>query len=1043
MERNDQFLSEERVAAYVRGQLSPTEQAEVEAAIDRQPEWLEVVAVLARDGGEARVASLAESSQGGSSLHSSLDASLVERLEREHCARLHPGTRLGRYEIEGPLGRGGMGIVYAAYDPELDRRVALKLLRGRDAAGQARLLREARALARLNDRRVITIYDVGTFENRVFLTMELLEGETLQRWRSSTTRGWREVLSVFIDAGRGLAAAHVAGLVHRDFKPANVMLTGDGRVVVLDFGLAHTEGEVSSIHEPEALRSSASADDRSVRTPQIVGTPAYMAPEQRRGEPCGSQTDQFSFCVALFEALHGTLPPQARPDARPSYAPAIGRLPHRVDRLLARGLASDARERHPCMASLVAELESVLRPRGRRAALALSLVTATAALSWGLQTDESEPCSGSADALAATWNRERATAVHEALQRSERPWSDRVRDEVDRRLNAYADAWIAEHEATCRATRVERAQSEETLDLRMHCLDRRRRSLDALLDVLAAADVEAASRAVQAVEALAPVSGCRDLEALRASVPLPADGRERAQAEALFDRVARVDALREATRYVEAADLASRTVDEAVALRHAPTEADARLAAGWVYMDQGEYESAEVELRAGLHAGELGRHDEAVTVAWNRLAWVVGYKLGRHDEGRRLAENARAWSQRLERRSQHELMRLRTLGWIEHEAGAAALALEHFEQALELVEELPSEDAVAGDELALVLNGLGAAALAAADLPRAERSFARAGHQLETRLGPDHPDVARVRNNVASLVREGGKADEARRLFEHNLAVFEAALGETHPLVGQTLINLSVAGLDLGRYADAEEHADRAVGVLEAAHGAEHPLVAKAHTIRGDARLQLHRPEEAIADFEHALELERRTLGPEHPSVGIVQSNLGAAYHEMGQFEEAAAHLEGALTTLEAALGPDHPNLGFVLMSLGLTRRQQGREDEALALFRRTAEHGAPAVRPNALARIGEIVLERGDVDTAIEHLERARSLQEELETNLGFVGDTELVLARARWASGDRPGAHAAARAAIAAYRAGGHTDSEAKAHRWLVDHAGALDPP
>ncbi len=1026
-------LSEERITAYVRGELDERARAEIEAAVDREPEWLAVVALLAREG-------IGPTLTPSPSLPD--DRSLVERLEREHAARVRPGARLGRYAVEGPLGRGGMGMVYAAHDPELDRRVALKLLRSGDDGphGQARLLREARALARLSDRHVITIHDVGTIEGRVFLAMELLEGDTLHAWRSASARSWQDVVAVFIDAGRGLIAAHAAGLVHRDFKPSNVMITGQGRVVVLDFGLAHARedpgpatdttlrgGSAGSLSEPGSL----------TRTGQRVGTPAYMAPEQRKGEPCGPEADQYSYCVALHEALYGRLPPDAPDPDRERYPPASGRLPRRLTRLLTRGLAASPDARHPSMQHLVEQLQATLPPRRRQILVTLGLVSAGLLATWAATRETTDPCTGADSLLAEVWDEDRAAAVAQAIERPRLPWSSHVRGEVDRRLHAYADAWADEHRQACRATRVEGHASEAVLDLRMRCLDRRRRAFAALVEVLADADAEGAARAVQAVDALPSLAGCRDLEALRAPTPLPDPPAQRAEAEALFDVLGRVEALRQSRRYDEARALVDDAVQRAQALGHAPTEADARLAAAWVMVDQGELDPAEAELRAGLHAAERGHHDEAVTLAWNRLAWVVGYKLARHDEGRDLARHAEAWTQRLGGAPLQEVSRLRSLGWIAHEAGKTEEAVAHFERALELAERLPADDAVSPQEIALVLNGLGAAALAAADLERAAQTFSRAGELLEQQLGPDHPDVARVRNNLASLLRGQGELDQAWRLLDHNLGVFEATLGPDHPVIGQTLINLGVVELDLGRHRDAERHANRGLSVLTAAHGDRHPMVSKARTIRGDARVQLGKLDQAVQDFEVALALEIEQLGAEHPSVGIVESNLGAAYYDMERLDEAAAHQQRSIEILEASLGPEHPNVAFVLVSLGLTRRAQGRTDEALALFRRAVEVAAPPNLPNALTRLGETLLNAGDIERALPPLERAHALQQGAQGDPGFAGDTRFALARARWADGrDRAGAAALARSAVALYAQGGDTDLVDKVNRWLSEH-------
>jgi eukaryotic-like serine/threonine-protein kinase len=253
-------------------------------------------------------------------------------------------------------------------------------------------------------------------------------------------------------------------------------------------------------------------------------------------------------------------------------------------------------------------------------------------------------------------------------------------------------------------------------------------------------------------------------------------------------------------------------------------------------------------------------------------------------------------------------------------------------------------------------------------------------------------------------------------------------------VVGQTLSNLAVAELDLGRDVDAETHAERAIAVLSTAHGPRHPMVAKGHTLRADARIQLGRPLEAIADLELAFDVERETLGPTHPSVGIIESNLGGAYYDLARYDEADAHLRRALEILEGSLGADHPNLGFVLVSLGLSRRAQGHADEALELFRRAATLADASLRPGAIMRTGETLLAQDRVPEALEHLERARAMQQELDTAPGIVGDTCFALARARWASGARGAAREAAHAAIEAFTAAGALDSSQEVRRWLA---------
>ncbi|HEY5934053.1 MAG TPA: serine/threonine-protein kinase, partial [Kofleriaceae bacterium] len=265
------------------------------------------------------------------------------------------GTLVDRYLVIEKLGAGGMGIVYAAYDPQLDRRVAIKLVRdGHDPGASARrdrLLLEARAMAKLDHHNVIRVFDAGTTTvagaEQIFVAMELVEGEPLGVWTKA--RGWREILRALIDAGRGLAAAHAAGVIHRDFKPDNVLVDRDGRTRVGDFGLASTETE----------RDASGA---------IMGTPAFMAPEQHRGDPIDARADQFAYCVTAWLSLHRTHP-FSRDDHKAAVlagklqAPPRGTVPGWIEPLLRRGLAVDPAARHPSMTALLDALDARSRPR--------------------------------------------------------------------------------------------------------------------------------------------------------------------------------------------------------------------------------------------------------------------------------------------------------------------------------------------------------------------------------------------------------------------------------------------------------------------------------------------------------------------------------------------------------------------------------------------------------------------------------------------------------------------------------------------------------
>ncbi|MEX1362998.1 MAG: serine/threonine-protein kinase [Nannocystaceae bacterium] len=311
-------------------------------------------------------------------------------------------VRVGRYRVEGRIGAGGMGVVYRAHDPELARDVAVKVMNA-DAAGtkdpataRARLVREARAMARLAHPNVIHVYDVGTVEDGVFIAMELVDGRSLSAWLAEDQPTWLEILRKVVEAGRGLAAAHAAGVIHRDFKPENVLVGQDGRVRVVDFGLAGGPAALGSGSvESELDRDTGDLHGPSgslTRTGTLLGTPKYMAPEQESGALANARSDQFSFCVALYEALYG-YPPFAG-DSVSTYRdnvrhgrvldpPAGTKVRPWVHTLLVRGLAIDPVDRHPDLAPLLDRLDEALidpalaRRRTRRSwALALTGVAA-------------------------------------------------------------------------------------------------------------------------------------------------------------------------------------------------------------------------------------------------------------------------------------------------------------------------------------------------------------------------------------------------------------------------------------------------------------------------------------------------------------------------------------------------------------------------------------------------------------------------------------------------------------------------------------------
>jgi WD40 repeat protein len=308
------------------------------------------------------------------------DDMLLDVRRREMAAKLFGGTvasvKIGRFTVVRKLGVGGMGIVYMAYDEQLDRRVAVKLLRSSTSPEAGlRFEREAQAMARLSHPNVVAVHEVGTHEGETFVAMEFVDGQDLRAWMSAEPRPWSAIVAAFRQAGEGLVAAHEAGVIHRDFKPDNVLGGNDGRVRVGDFGLAHGFGQALELPDSVPEDSQRRLEIELTRTGALMGTPAYMPPEQYAGRRTDARGDQFSFCVALWEALYGQRPFVGRTLLELSTVISLGRIepppadsevPGWLRVILLRGLACDAQDRWPSMRALLDAIGDDPRVRQRR-----------------------------------------------------------------------------------------------------------------------------------------------------------------------------------------------------------------------------------------------------------------------------------------------------------------------------------------------------------------------------------------------------------------------------------------------------------------------------------------------------------------------------------------------------------------------------------------------------------------------------------------------------------------------------------------------------
>ena len=568
-----------------------------------------------------------------------LDATLPAA---ESVATLPPGAIVGRYVVEGPLGEGGAGVVYAAHDPQLGRRVALKLLRPEpsrgtegNSEGRNRLVREAHAMAKLSHPNVVAIHDVGVYGDQVFLAVELVDGSDLATWLT-TPRGWREVLEVFLEAGRGLAAAHAAGLVHRDFKPANVLIGSGGVVKVADFGLARPTGAEEEPTDPGGTRPrrtvSATLWKPLTETGMVIGTPGYMAPEQRLGRATDARTDEFSFCAALYRALYDELPfDQPFDVSKPTPVrpvPAGKHVPSWVRRVLLRGLSIQPADRYPTLDALLAALADDPAVRLRRTlprlGVAVALLAAAGSIAFVVrERAAADRCHDPEAKLADVWDdavraRERAafaaTGVPDAMATA--AYAEKAMDRV-------SGAWLAAYRDACQATRTRHAETEAALNLRLDCLDDQRFDLRAASELVSHPDPKNLVAAIGAASTLPLPSECADARALSV---IEQPGPERRPAvEALRLQLGRGRAAVGAGRADEAIGILKPLPARAQALEATALQARAlaALADAW-----GGRHGGAADLKQGIEVGlraeqlaEAAHLDPLATEAAAGVAW--------------------------------------------------------------------------------------------------------------------------------------------------------------------------------------------------------------------------------------------------------------------------------------------------------------------------------------------------------------------------------------------------------------------------------------
>jgi tetratricopeptide (TPR) repeat protein/predicted Ser/Thr protein kinase len=860
-----------------------------------------------------------------------------------------PGSRLGRYVIQGQLGSGTMGLVLAAIDPALDRKVALKVVRpdqmGGSTAGRQRLVREAQAMARLAHPNVVTVYEVGTVSDHVFVAMEHIAGSTLDAWLKAAPRSLREIVDAFAAAGRGLAAAHAAGIVHRDFKPANVLIAGDGRVRVADFGLATSALAPVDPTGPRPSIAPLTETLSITQTGALLGTPAYMSPEQHLARAADARADQFSFSVAMYEALYRQLPfagegylayAHSVTEGRIREAPRGSRVPKRIHRILLRGLSTDPAHRYPSMRALLADLDHAMAAPRRRLAIGGAGALGIAALSFALigsRGEDSDPCAAAEQPAASLWDAAARGKVEAGFRASGLPEAAAAFARVDRAMSAQVGRIRAMRRDACVATAVRHEQSAVLFDRRVECLDRRGQEVKAFSAVFAsAADRSVLNKAVEAAVSLAPVDSCADRDALLAAVPLPDDPATRARVAALDARLERGKALQQAGKYPEALAEVTAVLAEAGDLPYTPLRARAHFASASVHNALGEYEKSEAEVRASVELAAAARDDKLVAEMWLLLYKTIGYDQLQADKAASFEPAVVAAVERAG--GGHELR-----GQLDSTRGAIELRAEQYQKSVDhYLSARQHLEAAFGAESTKVADTLASYGTALEGVSRYDEARAALEQAMALRiklLGPDHMHVGSSEKSLGILFDEMGRPAEALPHFQRAVAIYEKSLPPDHPTLANSLSSLGVVLDNVDRSREAVPYHLRAVALLEKrGKDAAIPL-SYALSNLGVSYMEQERYDDAIRAYQRALALKEETVGPDHPAVAYTLCSMGVAYRRIGKLARAESLCRRSLAIFEKKVGRDNPECAGPLESLAETLLVAGRAGEALPLIAR------------------------------------------------------------------------------------------------------------
>ena len=886
---------------------------------------------------------------------------------------------VSRYVLLKRIAAGGGGVVYSAFDPELDRKVAIKLIRttGQEEADReqaaARLTREARAAAKLSHPNVVTVHDVGTYDpaeiglmagtspeafgsefereiekelpaTGVFVVMEFIAGKNLAEWVEEREPTWQQILEVYLQAGDGLAAAHASGLVHRDFKPSNVMIGRDGRVRVLDFGLARQHDEAEP---PPAEGIPQAALDRTIDPSRplthdgaVLGTPAYMPPEQHAGETADARSDQWSYCAALYESLQGRLPFEgedidALAEAKRTDKPAVpdeDKVPAWIADVLRRGLRLDPAQRYPSMREMLDELGHNPAESRIRFLIGTALLGTIAVLLGVLVLGpDAEPvCPDPAQPLAGIWDDDRKAEIGAAFSASDKPYAESVWSSTESTIDDYVDRWVTARGEACQKTLVRQEQSPELMGAQMLCLDSRLNRLAELTRLLATGEPQVIETALDGVAMLSPLESCTDPKLASRTLLPPVGVRD--EVMAVDAEIARAEALRRAGKLDDATQAIDEALEHAKPLKHPPLEARALLLRGQIRSVAKDGNGAEAALRQALLIAEATGDDDTAVRTLVELGFVEGFLHKRHDDGERTLELARA---KLSRHNPGPHVQ----GLLERNTGILLLDQRRYDDAFKPLDRarilLADAYGEKSTQVTAALNALGLLAVSKGDFAVGIDYYSRSLEILKHNLGEKHPTVAGLMGNLGVIALEQGDWAKAEEYQREGLAVLREAVGDDHPFVAQALSNLAASLVGAGRIDDSIELQREALRIKRARLDPGDPSIAVSLNNLGAALNLAGQDEEALELHEQALKLRSDALGPEHPETHLSHTNIGLSQLALGDHAAARTTLTKAIAGLEKEYGADSVKLVEALRGLAEAELARGNTDEATKLIAR------------------------------------------------------------------------------------------------------------